>query len=214
MNRIARIKQLFGKHAITFAVVFLVAGVAVAALSFRGEPKRRLRFGVSQQARTVTPNELASWIIEGRRDFAVIDLRDQDEFKKGHVRDAVSCGTCHDTASEGRKETQESFIDLSKKLVLYTDSGEETVDLPKSLAKNPRLYTLTGGYEAWQREVLAPVAFGGEPSVEALHAKQRQEAVRAFFSGERPASSRPAVLPLEPIKRKSEHQPAGPREGC
>ncbi len=207
-------KKLFGKSGLTFGAVLLVASVAVAALSFRGEPKRKLRFGVSQRSRTVTPAELASWIIEGRRDFAVIDLRDQDEFKKGHVRDAVSCGTCHDTAEEGRKDSQETFIDLSKKLVLYTDTGDETVDLPKSLAKNPRLYTLTGGYEAWQREVLAPVTFGGETTTEQLQLKQRQDAVRAFFAGERPASSKPAVLPLAPIKRKSEHQPAGPREGC
>ena len=207
-------KKLFGKNAIRFAVVLLVMSGVVAAMSFRGEPKRKLRFGVSQRSRTVTPNELAAWIIEGRRDFAVIDLRDQEDFKKGHVRDAVSCGTCHDSAEEGRKDTQDTFIDLSKKLVLYTDTGDETVDLPKSLAKNPRLYTLTGGYEAWQREVLAPVAFGGEASEEQLHVKQRKDAVRAFFSGERPASSKPAVLPLEPIKRKSEHQPAGPREGC
>lgn len=207
-------KKLFGKSGLTFAAVLLVASVAVAALSFRGEPKRKLRFGVSQRARTVTPTELASWIIEGRRDFAVIDLRDQDEFKKGHVRDAVSCGTCHDSAEEGRKDSQDTFIDLSKKLVLYTDSGDETVELPKALAKNPRLYTLTGGYEAWQRDVLAEVTFGGEVDVEQLHAKQKREAVRAFFSGKQAGSSRPAVLPLAPIKRKSEHQPAGPREGC
>ena len=206
-------KKLFGKNAILFAVVVLVASAAVAALSFRGEPKRRLRFGVSQRARTVTPQELASWIIEGRRDFAVIDLRDGEDFKKGHVRDAVSCGTCHDTAEEGRKETQETFIDLSKKLVLYTDTGDETVDLPRSLAKNPRLYTLTGGYEAWQREVLAPVPFGGETSAEQLQLKQQKEAVRAFFAGERPVTPK-AVLPLAPIKRSSPHQPAGPREGC
>ncbi len=207
-------RKRFGKNAVRFAVVFLVLGGVVAGLSFRGEPRRKLRFGVSQQSRTVTPNELASWIIEGRRDFAVIDLRSQDDFKKSHVRDAVNCGTCHDSAEEGRKATQEAFIDLSKKLVLYTDTGEETVDLPKSLAKNPRLFTLTGGYAAWQRDVLGPVTFGGEASVEQLHLKQRQEAVRAFFSGERPSASKPAVLPLDPIKRKSEHQPAGPREGC
>ena len=37
-----------------------VTGASVAALGFKGEPKRKLRFGVSQGARTVTPNELAS----------------------------------------------------------------------------------------------------------------------------------------------------------
>jgi rhodanese-related sulfurtransferase len=207
-------KSLFGKHAVTFAVVFLVAGAAVAGLSLRGEPQRRLHFGVSQTARTVKPTELASWIIEGRRDFAVIDLRGQPRFDQGHVRDAVSCGTCHTSAEEGRKAVQETmFVDLSKKLVLYTETGTEDVSLPKLLAKNPRLYTLAGGYAAWQRDVLAPVAFGGETDAEQVQEKQRREAVRAFFAGER-ATSAPAALPLAPIKRKAAHQPAGAREGC
>lgn len=207
-------KGLFGRNAIVFAVVVLVGGAAVAALSFKGEPKRRLHFGVSQTERTVKPRELASWIIEGRRDFAVIDLRDHAEFEKGHVKDAVSCGVCHTDAAEGRKATQETmFVDLSKKLVLYTETGTETVDLPKALAKNPRLYTLTGGYEGWKRDVLAPVTFGGETDPAQVLEKQRLEAVRAYFAGERPSNA-PAALPIAPIKRQSTHAPAGAREGC
>lgn len=207
-------KGLFGKNAILFAVVCLVGGAAVAALSLKGEPKRRLHFGVSQTARQVQPRELAAWIIEGRRDFAVIDMRDHADFEKGHIKDAVSCGVCHTSAAEGRKAVQETmFVDLSKKLVLYTEKGDETVDLPKALAKNPRLYTLAGGWEGWQRDVLAPVTFGGEADQEQVWAKQKQEAVRAFFSGERPTVA-PAALPIAPIKRQSTHAPAGAREGC
>jgi rhodanese-related sulfurtransferase len=206
-------KKLFGKHAVTFAVACLVAGAAVAALSFGGEPKRRLHFGVSQSARTVKPAELASWIIEGRRDFVVIDMRQQTDFAKGHVRDAVSCGVCHSSAAEGRKAAAETmFVDLSKKLVLYTATGTESVELPKLLAKNSRLFTLEGGYAGWARDVLAPVAFGGEVDQDQVYAKQRQEAVRAFFAGERPSQN--AVLPVAPIKRQNTHQPAGAREGC
>lgn len=202
------------RQALAFTSTLLVAGVAVAGLSLRGEPKRRLHFGVSQATRQVQPRELAAWIIEGRRDFAVIDLRSQEEFARGHVKDAVSCGVCHASAEEGRKAVQETmFIDLSKKLVLYTARGDETVELPKLLAKNPRLYTLAGGYEGWTREVLAPVTFGQETDAEQLHEKQRLEAVRAWFAGERPSSA-PAVLPMQPIKRQGAHQPAAAREGC
>lgn len=210
-----KLPMRFGKQGLLFAAVLLVTGGAVAALSLRGEPKRRLHFGVSQSARTVTPAQLASWMIEGRRDFTVIDLRPPEAFARGHIRDAVSCGQCHSSADEGRKALRETmFVDLTKKLVLYDDDGQESLELPKLLAKNPRLYTLAGGYEAWQREVLAPVSFGGETDAEQLHAKQKQEAVRAFFAGERVGASQPAVLPMAPIKRESTHQPAGPREGC
>ncbi len=202
------------KKAVVFSAVFLVAGVAVAGLSLRGEPKRRLHFGVSQTARQVQPRELASWIIEGKRDFAVIDLRGQDDFAKAHVKGAVSCGVCHVDAAQGRKAVQETmFVDLSKKLVLYTAKGDETVELPKLLAKNPRLYMLAGGWEGWQRDVLAPVTFGGEMDAEQLLEKQRLEAVRAYFSGERPTGA-PAELPIQPIKRQNAHAPAAAREGC
>lgn len=207
-------KKLFGRNAYLFAATLLVAGVAVAALSFRGPPKRKLRWAVSQTERVLKPAELAAWIVEGRRDFAVIDLRDESEFTRRHVRGAVSCGTCHASKEEGRQANDETmFVDLSKKLVLYTDTGTEDVDLPKMLAKNPRLYLLEGGWAGWQREVLAPVTFGGEVTEEELHAKRKREALRAFFAGERPTSA-PAQLPLAPIKRKGAHQPAGAREGC
>jgi rhodanese-related sulfurtransferase len=208
--------RLFGPGTLVFAGVLATAGVAVAALSLRGEPRRQLRFGVSQSARSVTPAELASWVLEGRRDFAVVDLREKDEFAKGHIKDAVSCGSCHQSKAEGRKALEETtFVDLSKKLVVYTETGTETVELPKLLAKNPRLYTLRGGYAGWKHDLLAPVTFGGEADVDQVHAKQRQEAIRAYFAGERSdESSHPAVLPVEPIKRKAAHQPAGAHEGC
>ena len=209
-------KGLFGRGAVLFAVLMLAGGVAVAGLSLRGDPVRKLRYGVSQNARTVSSAELASWIIEGRRDFVVIDLRDQGAFAAAHVKDAVSCGSCHTSKEEGKKAMEETaFVDLSKKLVLYTETGQEEVQLPRLLAKNPHLYTLKGGYAGWKQDILAPVAFGGEADAEQLHGKQRQEAVRAYFAGERAQDSgKNAVLPVEPIKRKAAHQPAGAHEGC
>ena len=202
------------KRAVVFTAVLMVGGVAVADLSMRGEPKRKLHFGVSQTQRQLEPRELAAWIVEGRRDFAVIDLRNQQEFAKAHVKDAVSCGVCHVDAEQGRKAVQETmFVDLSKKLVLYTANGDETVELPKLLAKNPRLFTLKGGWAGWQREVLAPVSFEGVTDPDVLHERQYREAIRAYFSGERPSNA-PASLSIEPIKRQNAHQPATAREGC
>ncbi|MBE7486117.1 MAG: hypothetical protein HS104_39870 [Polyangiaceae bacterium] len=206
---------MWSKRAIAFSAVLLISGAAVAGLSARGEPKRRLHYEVTKSAQVVTAPELAKWIIEGRRDFAVVDLRAAPAFQAGHVKDAVHCGKCHENAAEGRKALAESvFVDLSKKLVLYTETGSEPVELPKLLAKNPRLYLLRGGYQAWKAEVLAPVVFGGETDAEQLRAKQQKEAVRAYFAGERPQSGKAAVLPVTPIRRDNAHKPAGAHEGC
>lgn len=204
---------MFRRSTLGFAGVLLVGGLAVAALSLRGEPQRRTRFAVMDRPH-VAPDELARWIVEGRRDFAIVDLRPAADFAAGHVRGAVSCATCHGDNAEGRKAEESGFVDLSKKLVLYTDSGSEAVELPRLLADNPGIYFLDGGYRAWRAQILGPVSFGGETSEAELLARQRREALRAFFAGERPGAAAPAPLPVTPMRRDGAHKPAGTGEGC
>jgi rhodanese-related sulfurtransferase len=204
------------RNRIVFAVVFLASSVTVAALATRGPPPRRLTHAVDARTHAeVKANELARWIIEGRRDFTVIDLRAPEAFQKGHVRNAVNCGGCHANAAEGRAAVEKGdFVDLTKNLVVYTDTGADPVELPKVLANNPRLYLLKGGYQAWRDEVLAKVSFEGVLDQDRLYELQQREAVRAFFAGERPSTGAVAPLPVAPIKRESAHKPAGAREGC
>ena len=204
------------KRLLAAAAVVLLLGGALAAASLRGEPRRKLRYDVEGgRSLEVSPAALATWIVEGRRDFAVVDLRDHQQFKKGHVRGAVSCGTCHASREDGQQAQQgESFVDLSKKLVLYTDSDLETITLPKLLHDNPHLYRLRGGWQGWQRDVLTRRALEGPTDEAALDAARRHEAVRAFLTGERPSQATEAKLPVAPIKRSGEHKTAGPSEGC
>jgi hypothetical protein len=207
----------WSRAALAFAAVLLTASLAVAALSLRGPPARHMKRVVEQRSLLqVPPVELARWIIEGRRDFVVIDLRKDAAYEAGHVRDAVNCGSCHGDRAAGRQAQVEHFIDLSKKLVLYTDAGDAALELPPIVARNPRLQVLAGGWEAWRRDILAPVVFGGETDRSALEAKLRREAVRAFFAGERldGGSVAPAPAPIVPVKRDGAHKPAGPSEGC
>lgn len=202
------------RQMIAFGVVTLVTGTAVAALSFRPADKR-VKFNLDAAPHLrVSPDELADWIITGRRDFTVVDLRSTESFDGGHVKDAVHCGSCHESRKQGREAAQEHFIDLSKKLVVYTETGREDVELPRLLAKNPRLYVLDGGFAKWQKDVLAPVSFGGEVDADQVDARKRKDAVRAYFTGERPAAAQPAQLPITPIRREGAHQPAAAHEGC
>lgn len=200
---------------ILFAVVVLTSGITVAALASRGPPPRRLTYEVDARSHAeVQPSELAKWIVEGRRDFTVIDLRQPDAFEKGHVRSAVNCGHCHANAAEGRAAVDKGdFVDLSKKLVVYTATGTEPVELPKVLARNPNLLLMKDGYAGWERDVLAKVSFEGVTDQDQMNELRQKEAVRAFFAGERP-SAVPAPLPIAPIRRDTAHKPAAAREGC
>lgn len=203
------------RNRILFAAVVLISGVTVAALSTRGPPPRKLTHAVDARDHAqVKPTQLAEWVIEGRRDFTVIDLRSPDDFGQGHVKNAVNCGHCHANAAEGRAAVEKGdFVDLSKKLVVYTATGKEPVELPKVLAHNPNLMLLEGGYQGWQDQVLAKVSFDGVTDPERLNELARKEAMRAYFAGERPSAA-PAVLPTAPIRKDNAHKPAAPREGC
>jgi rhodanese-related sulfurtransferase len=200
---------------LVFFGVLLGLAVVVAGLSLRGEPDFRKRFPVALGAdRLVAPAELAAWLVEGRRDFAVVDLRDDAAYARGHVRDAVHCGTCHRSREEGRQAMKGAAgVDLSRKLVLYTATGDEPIELPRLLRDHPRLYRLQGGFAAWERDLLAPapaVPAGGEA---ALVEARRREAVRAFLTGERPATVAP--VPAAPAPKGSgPHRLATTSEGC
>ena len=205
-----------GKPAIASAAALLCAALAVALVSLRGEPKRQVRVEVSEDSgATVAPGDLALWIVEGRRDFTVVDLRSSKEWSAGHIRGAVHCGSCHADAAAGRKAQEGSdFIDLSKKLVLYAAAAGEPVELPRIIARNPNVLMVRGGWQGWQKEVLAPVVFGGEGSEDERLEKRRREALRAFFAGERASPAKPLGLPLTPIRRDNAHQAQGAHEGC
>lgn len=205
---------LFGRNARLFAGLALLTGGTVAAMSFRGEPQHRLKFEVGSNRPRVKAVELARWGIEGARDYVVVDLRPSETYAEGHVRGAVSCGTCHATSSEGKRDMQEtSFVDLTKKVVLYTETGTEPIRLPKVLADNPRLMVLEGGWAAWQRDVMNKVDLAAATDVADQQARLKHEAVRAFYAGERPSAA-PAALPMAPIKREGSHAPAKASEGC
>ncbi|MGC4116397.1 MAG: rhodanese-like domain-containing protein [Myxococcales bacterium] len=206
---------MFTKNSFVFAGVFLVLGVLIAVASVRGEPQRRLKLELDADAsRRVEPAALADWMIAGRRDFAVVDMRSVQDFEKGHVKGAVNCGSCHENRAAGQKAMHAGFVDLSKKLVLYTQSDAETIVLPKLLHDNPRIYRLSGGWERWEKDVLGKVSFEGLADADALDAAKKREAVRAFMSGERPAAASEAKLPVTPVRRTGEHKAAATSEGC
>ncbi len=203
---------VFSRGDLVFGGGLALASLVVLAGALRGEPRYELKSSVQLAAsQRVLPGELADWIVSGRRDFALIDMRSPEAFGKDHIRGAVNCGTCHASKQEGRMT--ESFVDLSKKLVIYSEGDGESIQLPKILTKNQQIYRLAGGYEAWKSEVLAPVSFDGVTDEAALDAARKRDAVRAFMAGERATAPVEAKLPVKPVKREAAHGTAA-AEGC
>jgi rhodanese-related sulfurtransferase len=138
----------------------------------------------------VTPEELASWIVEGRADYRLIDLRDETAFAEYHVPTAENVPL---TA------LPDYGLLRNEKIVLYSEG-----DLPAAQAwlllrgRGYRgAYTLKGGLDAWRDRVLFPV-MPESPTPEERARFEKAAHVAQFFGGHpRAAAAAGHAQPLD-----------------
>lgn len=111
---------------------------------------RELAMLVEAEADHVTPLELADWIVQGRADHRLVDLRDQRSFAGYHIPTAENV-PLSDLAAQRLPATET--------LVVYSDGGTHGAQAWLLLkARGLRaVYNLKGGLEGWKDEVLFPV---------------------------------------------------------
>lgn len=157
------------------------------------------------------PTQVADWIIQGRNDFVVYDLRSSEAFAKGHLPGAVQV----DPAKLQQPGIVRALPDY--KTLLFYDQGDD-VDvkaLTPLFARGLHVRILAGGYAGWQHQVLTP------PVRVASREDAKRDAVAKFFRGES-ALGRPETLkelPASKYVRPATLPPAKPAptyesEGC
>jgi rhodanese-related sulfurtransferase len=201
-----------------------LVALALGALALFSEPHRgplvkldarEMGAIVDAEADHVTARELASWIVEGRADYRLLDLRSPDEYAKYHI--------------PGAENVQASALAgypllPSERIVVYSEGGIHGAQgwmLLKALGY-PAVYTLRSGLDAWTDEVLYPAPpSGDDPKAKAGF--EKAAAMAGFFGGkartgadavDAPAPALPQlaapaagqVVPVAPRGRK--------REGC
>lgn len=98
---------------------------------------------------TVTPQQLTNLI--NRQQAAVIDLRDQAEFRKGHIVDAINIPYAKlDERIEELEKLREKPIVLVCKLGQYSSAAGKQL-LQKGFKQ---VYRLSGGIGEWQNAQL------------------------------------------------------------
>jgi len=124
----------------------------------------------------VAPRELAGWIVEGRADYRLIDLRDETAFGEYHVPTAENVPLT---------SLPEYGLLRNEKIVLYADG-----DLPAAQAwlllrgRGYRgVYTLRGGLDAWKDQVLFP-EMPASPSPEEQARFEKAAHVAKLFGGQ------------------------------
>jgi rhodanese-related sulfurtransferase len=154
---------------------------------------KELLSGVERREDHVTPAELAAWIIEGRADYRLVDIRDEAAFRQYHIPTAEHVPLASvDDGALGRTD----------KIVLYGEGGIHAAQAWMVLKGRgfTRVYTLLEGLDAWKDEVLFPVAPQG-PTPEQTARFERSAQVAKFFGGQPRAAvaagSAPAALPSQ-----------------
>ncbi len=149
---------------------------------------KELLTGVERQEDHVTPPQLAAWIIEGRADYRLVDIRDEKAFAEYHIPTAENVPLA--TVTDGT-------LGRTDKVVLYGDGGIHAAQAWMVLKGRgfTRVYTLLEGIDAWKDEVLFPV-MPQSPTPEQQARFERAAQVATFFGGQPQAAAAPGSAPM------------------
>ena len=161
-----------------------IVGVLGFFALFAGDPyqgstatidARELGVLVQKEVDHASPVELAEWIIQGRSDFRLLDLRAGEEYAAYHIPVAEN------VLITGLNEYP---IERNEKVILYSDGGIHSAQA-WFLLKASRyrgVYILRGGLEEWKDAVLFPT-LAENASPEEKTAFERTKGVSKFFGG-------------------------------
>jgi len=192
-----------------------VASVAACGPSTRSDVSfTDVAQAAARQDDRVSAHDLATWLIEGRGDFKLIDVRMPEDFEKGHIGDAQNI-----PLAELATDTAISALPTDRKVIVYSNGSENAAKATVMLRLSGiNAHLLTGGYNAWQDKILNP-----DVSAEALDGESlkdaEQRAYACYFVGERSnaATLQPSSEPFVPPvfeEEDFEELPPPAEEGC
>lgn len=201
-------------------VAVVLGALALFSVPHRGPvvtlDTRELAQIVEQEVDHVTPTELAAWIVQGRSDYRLVDLRAAADYAAYHIPTAENVTVA---------ALPEFPFQRTEKIVLYSDGGIHAAQAWMLMqAQGYRaVYTVLGGLEGWKDDVLYPALPAQASGVERARF-ERAVALSRFFGGEPRAeggvaASAPTELPkLAAPVPSGAVSPVAPRkkkkEGC
>jgi len=172
----------------------------------------------ARQDDRVSVEELANWLIEGRGDFILVDVRMPADFDQGSIQGA-------DNIPIAQLVSPETLAGLptDRRVIVYSNGSENAAKATTMLRLSGiDAHLLTGGYNAWHEKILNPdiptEAFDGE----SLRASA-QRAYSCYFVGERSGTAPPPVdetsepfVPPVFVESEEADEPLPPpeEEGC
>lgn len=213
------VRRLLRKKPGPAFLLLSIVSMAACSASDRSDPSLAdVAHAAARQDDRVSVEELAGWLIEGREDFKLIDLRSAEDFDKGHIAEAENIPITQLVSADVL-----GGLPTDRMVIVYSNGSENAAKAAVML----RLsgidgHLLTGGFNAWHKRILNP-----EISAEALDGESlqvsEQRAYSCYFVGERSdaahlqrsESSEPFVPPVFVGTEETEELPPPPSaEGC
>ena len=202
-------------------ILFLTTAATIAGCGQSTSPANEVSLidvaqAIARQDDRVSVEQLASWIIEARGDFELVDLRSSSDFEKGSIEDARNISIAELVTADVLEG-----LPTDRKIVLFSN-GSEIAAKGEVLLRLAGLdaHVLTGGYNAWHQRILNPDISAEELDGESLQVSA-QRAYSCYFVGERSGTSavrktsEPFVPPVyEELEEQSDLPPPAAEEGC
>ena len=173
----------------------------------------------ARQDDRVSVEELANWLIEGRGDFKLVDVRMPADYDKGSIEGADNIPIAQLVSPETL-----AVLPTDRRVIVYSNGSENAAKATTMLRLSGiDAHLLMGGYNAWHEKILNPdiptEAFDGE----SLRASA-QRAYSCYFVGEKsgaaPPPAKEAGEPFVPpvfVESEEVDEPPPPppeEEGC
>ena len=191
-------------------------GIAVLALGiialFAGNPyggsfinvnEKELALSTVNNSDKVSVNELADWIIKGKADFELVDLRLQEKFNEYAIPNAQCIPLV---------QLPESELLRNQKIIFYSDddiAASQAWFILKSKGYKG-VYILDGGLNAWKEKVLFPKA-PVTATMDELTQFEKMKEVSKYFGGQAQTDS--AVADLKPSIQLPASNIGAPKSG-
>jgi hypothetical protein len=173
MNKLSKMLQL------------IIAASLLAACGQPSAPGMSQSFvdiaqSAARQDDRVSVEELAEWLIEGREDFVLIDVRMPDDYRNGQIGDAENVPLAELVMGETMKR-----LPTDRKILLYSNGSENAAKASVMLRlAGFDAHLVTGGFNAWHQRILNPDISADELDGESPQVSA-QRAYSCYFVGER-----------------------------
>ncbi len=188
----------------------LILGFAVAVLMLllpapRKTP-RAITTGVTAP-KMIRAEELSEWVIDGRQNYLLIDLRSKAAFQKNAIKTAVCV-----PASKLDAATIEA-LPAHRRIVVYSDDTEGSLPAWAAIrAYRDDVYVLDGGIKDWEEHILHPHPPSADAPESAWGQYNERLAIAGYYLGK--STGVAAEQPQRTIRLHARAVGVASDEGC